>query len=163
MAASSFARFITNLGQVIKADAEVAAWVVANFGAGKVLTIVNGNVPVAQMNAHEMPALVLEVGDGDLDEIVLGGDNQDVEADGLVGIVWSEVDAAKAFTHRLELPDIIARALLRNRTLNINDGNGDAVAGCKLEDWVSDRGDRAHHPRHFMTFTVRGYYNVVRT
>ncbi len=131
------------LGTVLLADPGLTGWSVTHFG--RALTLVNGNRPVETVASQHLPALVLEMGDGQAEELVHGQQMETVQELGCA-LVWNEQNEADAFVQRTALPEIIARALMSNRTLS------GQVAGAWLQSWSPDRG--ANHPRNVFVFAV---------
>ena len=136
---------IEQLGAVLIADAGLVAWASAHFD--KPLSTLYGNKPIAVVDPETMPLIVLELGDGEIENEVLGGDVAGVVANIEIAIVWQAEDTAKAFTQRSELADLMPLAVMREATLN------GAAAAAELTRWSSDRG--ANHPNQLFRATVR--------
>lgn len=100
---------------VLTADAELTAWVTTHFG--QALTVLNGNRELKEFRNNELPVLVFELGDGE-SEPLNNARYADAAQEIRFGVVWYEPDFDAAFIQRRALPDIMVKALLRNKTLN---------------------------------------------
>ncbi|MDY6981163.1 MAG: hypothetical protein SV201_14910, partial [Pseudomonadota bacterium] len=109
--------FKTNLEALLLADTDLIAWVEGHFGAGTTLTVINSNRPVANINPKEMPALIFELDDGE-SNITVGNHRQDNAVALAVAIGWYEQNPDQAFIQRIELPDLMITALMRDHTLS---------------------------------------------
>lgn len=136
---------IEQLGAVLTADAGLIAWASAHFD--KTLSTLYGNKPIAVVDPATLPLIVLELGDGENESEVLGGDIANTAASIEIAFVWQEEDTAQAFTQRNELADLLPLAIMRKATLN------GAAAAAELVRWSSDRG--ANHPNQLFRATVR--------
>lgn len=141
----SLAGFHAGLKAQLLADVNLDAWATTHFGRS--LTAIDGAVPVAKVQPHELPALVIEMGDAELEPIGVGGDVQGASPEMVMAIVWSEKSPTTAFMQRLTLPELVVGAIMADDSL------GGGVDGAWLADWSPDRG--ANHPTQVMRFTVR--------
>lgn len=153
----SLPRFKANLEYVLQHDTDLAAFATGSLGGAWVT--VDGNVTLGKVLPKQLPAMGFEVGDGTNQLEVIGQHAQNPNADIPVFIVFHDDDRESAFAKRLQIPGLFIRALMRKPTLDIGDSNGDAVDGCWVADWTSNRGNPAQHPRHWMLLTVRGIYH----
>lgn len=140
---------LQGLGTVLMADAGLKAW--ARQHLDHALHLVNGNRPTQVVVDHKLPALVIEMGAGDSEEQIHGHEMAAVtELQGV--IVWQEQDEDAAFVQRIALPDLIAKALMADRSL------GGRVDGAWLQSWEPDRG--ANHPLNVFRFIVAAEYAI---
>lgn len=142
-----------NLKTQLQAHIPLASWSTTHFA--KALTYIDGNMPVQQLRPAELPALILELGDGEYDPIVVGGKRQLVRAQILLAVVWHEKSALAAFAQRTALPELIASAVRADPTLS------GAVAGSWLNEFQTDRG--GNHPTHMLRFEVVAQYYDIST
>lgn len=105
----------TQLSSIITSDADVVAW--ANTHFGKALTVLNGNRELKEFRDYELPALVFEIVNGD-SEPLNNSNYAETSQEIKFGFVWYEPDFTASFTQRKTLPDLIVKAVLRNKTLN---------------------------------------------
>lgn len=143
--------FHANLKSQLLADAGIVNW--ANTHFAKVLTTVDGNVPLKNLGTEKLPAIIFEFDDGDkTDGLTVGGKRQLFNTSLHVVFYWHEEDPAKAFTQRKQLPDLMAKAVMANNNLS------GAVGGAWLASWKPDRG--VNHPRHVWRSKVAAEINV---
>lgn len=138
------------LRDLVPADIGVAAWATTHFG--KPIIVIEGNRLISSVNTSDLPVMVMELGDGTPDETTLGGGMDRTTANIEFAVVWSEQDHTQAHQQRLELPDLVNKALIRNRTL------GGLVNVAWLVKWVPDRG--VNHPTQVMRFAAAGEYDL---
>lgn len=154
----SLAQFQTNLAATLLADADLDAWFVAQtvdqgFGAAPI--VIKGNVPFARIPANKWPALVFEIGAGS-NELEVPNHSQNPKVELPFSLIWKNQDPAGAYDQRTALIDMMITAVLRNPTLDT--GGGDAVGGCWIKDFDTDRG--AHHPVQVLQFTAEAFYQI---
>lgn len=147
----SLKNFQSGLQSLLLADTGLIGWLETHFGAGTTFTPILSNRPVAHINTNEMPGLVFEIDDGESSQVV-GNYKQDNDVVLNVAVGWHENDPDKAFVQRAELADLMIAAVMQDHTLS------GQVAGCWVEGFRSDK--NVNHPKHFMTFDVRGEYGV---
>lgn len=147
----SLATFHDGLKAALAADTALDNW--ANSHFGKSLTFVDGNTPIQSLPQDKVPALLLELGDGDNTEEV-GNEYQQPETEILGAVVWQEQDRANAFSQRLALPDLLVKAVMADGTL------GGKVDGAWVSSWETDKG--ANHPVQVLRFTVTGQFTIYR-
>jgi len=145
----SLASYHAQLKALLLANAGLVAWARDNFGSG--LVAIDGNVEVERVRPREMPALIFELGNAEL-EIEVGNYSQTAQAEMLLAVVWHEDDPARAFAQRLALPDLMAKAVMSDHVL------AGAVDGAWLSKWESDKG--VNHPRHVVRFTISGEFTI---
>lgn len=113
---------------------------------GRTLTAIDGNTPVQTFPLEKLPAVAFELGDGIGEPVGIGGHQLDTPFDFLCALIWHEQDPARAFTQRVRLPFLLARAVMGNNTLSI------PGAAAWVSSFAPDRA--ANHPRHLFRFSV---------
>ena len=148
----SLVNFHAGASAQIIGNSELDAWMQTKFNRS--LRLINGNLPVESIDPDHLPALVCEIGDGELD-IQLGGERQEVSGELAFAVVWHEDDRDQAFTQRTELLSLIVKAIGGDHTLS---GNVDSA-------WVSSYSPDQNilHPRHVFAFAVTGLFEEVPT
>ncbi|RCX32077.1 hypothetical protein [Thioalbus denitrificans] len=142
----SLEAFHAGLKARLLSDAGLGAWASGHFS--RALTAIDGNIPINTLGDGEVPALIFELGDGEGQGT--DGELQDWVADIHIALVWTEPGPSSAFAQRLELPGLLARAIIADPSL----GGSGVVA--RLSAFESDRG--ANHPTHVMRATVSAFY-----
>lgn len=99
---------------------------------------------------RDVPAILVDFGAGEA-EVQVGGQRSRQETDIGVFVVWDEAKAARALVQRLEIPDLVIKAIMRKPTLNGAVGNA-WVAGFSYE--------ALRMPRHVLTIAVRAQYTL---
>lgn len=156
----------TAIQQLLTADAPYLADLQAlQLGArdeSVVPKLLLGLRTVKQVQSHDYPAQLLDVGDGEAESLansgsefsVIGFEQQGMAADVLLGFIWSQQERDRAVAQRLGLQNAVIDLFLRNP-----DPGGATLA------WV--RGvahDRsALHPTQTTLFTIRVEYAQQRT
>lgn len=139
----SMENIVTQLQSVITGDADLTAWVYEWFNTE--FTVLDGYREIDTIHAAEYPVLLLRVGDGRATEET-GNSFMRVEGDVFAEILWIEDDATDAATQYKRLPDLMARAIMRNPILN------DAANGAWMAEWRA--GDPRLHPVQGMGFRI---------
>lgn len=137
---------IDALETLLKNDAGLATWRTTHF-AGKAFTVERSNVAVSAINSNAFPCIVFELGDFESEVVAVGGSIQDNDQDVPFSILWDAQDRATAYTQRIELPELVIKAVMSNKTLD-----GQAVQA-HINKGQSHRG--VGHPKHGMTFNVK--------
>lgn len=150
----SLARMQTNLAAVLLADTALAAWFVDQLG--KAPLVIKGNVPIAKLNpTTEIPGLIFEVDKG-TNELQVPRHVQSPNVELPFSLVWVELDRELAYDQRVAVVDLMIDAVIRNPTLDIGDGNGDAVGGAWIKSFETNLG--ANHPMQIMGFVAEAFY-----
>lgn len=128
-----------NLGSLVTGDADVQARLGDSVG------VLKGNREVEIIGAHELPALVLELGDSNLEPVVTGHEHGGRHVLKAV-LVWEQRDEDTAFADRLALVPAVVKALMGDPNL------GGAVDGAWVSQVLPDYG--YHHPRQSIQFDI---------
>lgn len=164
MSAENFATgLITLMGGLPELGQAPDGDFIAAFTAllGSPPTVVLTNRPAAEINAEQLPAIVIAQADGEARSIseggdaflVIGGTEQSFESSVSLDIVWREQDHDAAFIQITRLPELFAQFLLRNPQPG-------GIAGAWLQAWGNDRG--THHPTQRWGCELRGQYVIDR-
>lgn len=118
---------------------------------GKAMPVVEGaeEGPLEDFEG-DVPAILVDFGAGEA-EVQVGGERSRQETDIGVFVLWDEGKPDRALAQRLELPDLVIRAVMRKPTLNGAVGNA-WVAGFAYEP--------LKRPRHVLTVAVRAQYTL---
>lgn len=136
-----------NLATLLTGDIDIKALL------GASLTVIRGNQEVSRLRPNEMPALILEMGESDLETVVGGHESQGTN-EMRISFVWHQKNNATAFGERLDLVPLVTRALLGDETLS------GAVAGASVGAVRPDLG--MNHPIHAVQFTVNADIEITR-
>lgn len=105
--------FLEALKTRLTANAGLAAWAIEHFG--KAFTMRDG-IPAGELRDDEYPAMTFELAEADEEENVLGNDRVRVTLELFVFIVWSETASTKILAQRLQLHDLLKKAMLGDPT-----------------------------------------------
>lgn len=146
----SLVNAFAGLADVLTQDADLITWATAAGGSFSVLKV---NREPQQLRPSELPALIIELGDGQIGEPV-GGHHQIANPAAECSIVFEQKNFDLAFDLRTQLPELVTQALLRKSSLN------GAVRQCWLTGWSSDLG--FFYPRHTLSFSVHLQISISR-
>lgn len=143
--------FYTQLAARLSADTELSQWAATHFG--RVVTYFGPDHSGEFENAELPAAIVLQdAGENEVEpSVTLGGKHVDITTALLVEIHWKEDAPAKATTQRLELVDVIAKAIMRDN----------ALAGSVTQAWFSGwEWDDTREPVQILRATIRASYRL---
>jgi hypothetical protein len=89
-------------------DAGLSSWATGHFGKG--FTAIDGREH-GQVREDEYPAAVLDLRESDQEDVILGGELVRIGATIIVVIVWREETPANVLPERLQLHDLLRKAL----------------------------------------------------
>jgi len=119
--------------------------------AGSVITVIEGQKKVSKINGSEYPVLIIEMGDGEFDDYLLGDTQQDLNGDLFeFSFGWYNKDTSVLLNQRLDLLRLVKDAISGNRKLN--NGINDTVENCWLTSYQNDQS--VFYPDHFMNFVL---------
>lgn len=144
----SLAAAYSNLAALITGDATLMSL----LGVDSIKTIY-GNREVKALQKHELPALVLEMGDTDLEPEVAGQVSQGGHE--LRGsLVWYDNEESDAFNAKVAIAELLPKLVMNDATLD------DAIDGVWVSKIQSDYG--YNHPHQSMGFIVSADVTINR-
>ena len=143
--------FYAALKARLAGDAGLSAWATTQFG--KAITFLDG-AESGPVRDSDYPVVVLDLEDADQEDLLLGSDSTRISATILGLIAWLEEDGSKVLTERLQVHDLLRKALLLDASFE-NTVNFARLAAL-------DRAD-TQKPIVAMTFSVRAEYDVEAT
>lgn len=149
----SVRRLIDHLKKVLLSDPDIQAFV--RDRVGRDLRVIEGTIEIKSIPGNELPALVLEVDNGTASRTAPR--TTEAETSAIAILVWDEQQRERAFSMRVDLPDLFIRAIMRNQTLRV-DGT-DGVDAAWVSDWETDRGQK--HPRHAWGCRISAIFETV--
>lgn len=148
--------FYEGLQARLDADEALRAWSETHF-AGRRLSFLAG-IQAGSVNTKEMPAVVIDNGmlremerPGTAVPATLGGKRMDVNPSLIATFVFREPDPLKLFARRMELPDLVMQAVMRDGRL----GGKIAYAYVSAWDWLN-----VEEPLALFAATVTGLYQL---
>lgn len=149
----SVRRLIDHLSKVLLADPDIQTFVRDRLG--RELSLIEGTTEIGNIPLRELPALILEVDNGRSTQTAPR--TTEAETSAIAILVWDEQQRERAFSMRVDLPDLFIRAIMRNQTLRV-DGT-DGVDAAWVSDWETDRGQK--HPRHAWGCRISAIFETV--
>lgn len=141
----------TGLIAALTGDAGLTGWAETHFGVGTTLTAIKANASMDKINVSDLPGIIMEIGDTEAEGLP-GNSLHEVTHDIDFAFVWVEQDAATAWTQRLQLHDLVIKALMANASLGV------PGAGAWVSRVESDQ--NVFHPKHVMRFTATTEFHV---
>lgn len=150
--------FTDAMASLLVSDAKLAAELQALLGK-PVAQVIRANTPWEQIPRTQLPCWVIEQGDGqaspwgtgDDTGLTIGHRSQCFASELDICLLWDEQSRESAADQRAQLPELLARLLLRNPQ------PGD-VNGAWLQQWQPDQGVR--HPLQCWAARIRAEYAI---